>query len=79
MKIDGHDRELLERQLQHVRPANETSTLAGAIIVVFLVGVTFGGLLFAASDQPPVASISAGEPQPLIAQLYNAAPPFSRE
>ncbi len=78
--MDWHDRDLLDRQLQHARAPNETGTLAGALITVFLVGVTFGGLLFAASEQPRVvASVSTNEPQPLIAQLYNAAPPFSRE
>jgi hypothetical protein len=73
--MDAHDRELLDRQWRHVRPDNETSSVAGILLTVFLVGATFGGLVFAASEQPRVASNETG---PVIAQAYNAAP-FSRE
>jgi hypothetical protein len=74
-KMDAHDRELLDRQLQQVKQPSEESSLVAAIIVVFFVGVTFGGLVFSASEPMRVASVDT---PPLVAQAYNAAP-FSRE
>jgi hypothetical protein len=50
--MDHRDRELLDKQMRRLHAApRQGGTMIAVIVGVFLVGVTFGGLLFS-SDEP---------------------------
>jgi hypothetical protein len=73
------DRQLLERQLQHLqltRPRN--GWISVALVGVFLCGLTVGGLLFAPINQAPDRAASR-EVRTALALFLNGAPSATRQ
>jgi hypothetical protein len=55
--MDRRDRELFDKQMRRLQPTpGQAGTLIAVIVGVFLVGVTFGGLLFSSSEPIRVAA-----------------------
>jgi hypothetical protein len=73
--MDQRDRELLDKQLRQLQPEpRQISTTIAVMAGVFLVGVTFGGLVFSSREPVRVASsdvVPSGMP-------LSAMPPISR-
>ena len=73
--MDQRDRELLDKQLRQLQPApRQESAMIAVLVGVFLVGVTFGGLMFSSSEPVRIASNDAG---PAAASL-SGIPPIGR-
>ena len=57
--MDRRDKELLDRQLQHLVPSPRSDgELMLAIVGVFLIGTVVGGIIFANKTEPPVQTAS---------------------
>jgi hypothetical protein len=55
--MDQRDRELLDKQMGRLQPTpGQAGTLIAVVVGVFLVGVTFGGLMFSSSEPIRVAA-----------------------
>jgi hypothetical protein len=55
--MDQRDRELLDKQMRRLQPTpGQAGTLIAVVVGVFLVGVTFGGLMFSSSEPIRVAA-----------------------
>jgi hypothetical protein len=68
--MDHRDRELLDKQMRRMQPTpGQAGTMIAVVVGVFLVGVTFGGLLFASSEPIRVAANDVE-----VAPLHGAPP-----
>jgi hypothetical protein len=55
--MDQRDRELLDKQMRRLQPTpGQAGALIAVVVGVFLVGVTFGGLMFSSSEPIRVAA-----------------------
>ncbi len=68
--MDQRDRELLDKQMRRLGPTTgRPETMIAVCVGVFLVGVTFGGLLFSSSEPTRIATNDAA-----VAPFLGTAP-----
>jgi len=52
LKMDRHDRELLDKQMRSLRPPRNDGAIAVMLAAMFLIGIGVGGLLSAHQSEP---------------------------